>query len=319
MSNEIQFHDSSQSGKTLYATLRNESGWFYDVAHEWWDVTPSAAEIGNYAVALAEVSTLGLFVGDLPTALDVGAAYWVSVHRRLGGAPAASDPIVGSGALGSVPADVWRWQGESVGGLVGGHVTCDVERWLGSPPAELTSGHVQVSVADIQAGKITAASIAADAIGASKLAGDVALEIAAAILTTPANKLATDASGRVTVGSNADKSGYSLVANGLDAITIDGQTLVAAFQIVLAALSGNVSSGGSGGAAGDYVVNLSAARNNLAARLAEVTASPKPSYSIGGQSVSWSEYQRLLLDQLAAIDERINGAEPFEDHSQAYS
>ena len=30
------------------------------------------------------------------------------------------------------------------------------------------------------------------------------------VLATPANKLATDSSGRVTVGSNADKSGYSL-------------------------------------------------------------------------------------------------------------
>jgi hypothetical protein len=30
------------------------------------------------------------------------------------------------------------------------------------------------------------------------------------VLATPANKLATDTSGRVTVGSNADKSGYSL-------------------------------------------------------------------------------------------------------------
>lgn len=32
------------------------------------------------------------------------------------------------------------------------------------------------------------------------------------VLATPANKLATDTSGRVTVGTNADKSGYSLTA-----------------------------------------------------------------------------------------------------------
>jgi hypothetical protein len=34
--------------------------------------------------------------------------------------------------------------------------------------------------------------------------------IAEGVLTTPANKLATDSSGRVTVGSNADKTGYSI-------------------------------------------------------------------------------------------------------------
>jgi hypothetical protein len=32
------------------------------------------------------------------------------------------------------------------------------------------------------------------------------------VLATPANKLATDSSGRVTVGSNADKSGYALAS-----------------------------------------------------------------------------------------------------------
>lgn len=45
------------------------------------------------------------------------------------------------------------------------------------------------------------------------------------VLSTPANKLATDASGRVTVGTNADKTGYSLSAAGVDAIldeTVEG-------------------------------------------------------------------------------------------------
>jgi hypothetical protein len=41
----------------------------------------------------------------------------------------------------------------------------------------------------------------------------LATTVAAAVLTTPANKLATDSSGRVTVGSNADKTGYGLAAD----------------------------------------------------------------------------------------------------------
>lgn len=38
------------------------------------------------------------------------------------------------------------------------------------------------------------------------------------ILLNPSNKLATDSSGYVTVGSNTDKSGYSLSSGGLDAV-----------------------------------------------------------------------------------------------------
>lgn len=38
------------------------------------------------------------------------------------------------------------------------------------------------------------------------------------VLVTPANKLATDASNRVTVGTNADKTGYALSAAGIQAI-----------------------------------------------------------------------------------------------------
>lgn len=37
-----------------------------------------------------------------------------------------------------------------------------------------------------------------------------AADVATAVLVTPANKLATDGTGRVTVGSNADKAGYSI-------------------------------------------------------------------------------------------------------------
>lgn len=42
--------------------------------------------------------------------------------------------------------------------------------------------------------------------------------------------------------------------------------------------------------------------NNL---IASITANPKPSYSINGQSVSWGEYLKQLLDAQADINQKI--------------
>lgn len=73
------------------------------------------------------------------------------------------------------------------------------------------------------------------------------------VLLTPANKLATDATGRVTVGVNADKSNYTLsaadktaVANALlDLVNaVDGHTLREIFKGFAAVLLGKVSGAG---------------------------------------------------------------------------
>jgi hypothetical protein len=63
---------------------------------------------------------------------------------------------------------------------------------------------------------------------------------------------------------------------------------------------------------------VSAAEQLRAALDALVTAyltacqSPKPSYSIGGQSVSWTEYLRMLLDGIKGTAEALAYLEPFE-------
>jgi len=49
--------------------------------------------------------------------------------------------------------------------------------------------------------------------------------------------------------------------------------------------------------------------------LASISASPKPSYSIDGRSYSWVEYQKFLLEQMAAIDKQTaseSGSDTFE-------
>lgn len=61
-----------------------------------------------------------------------------------------------------------------------------------------------------------------------------------------------------------------------------------------------------------FLDNLKAAREAAAETLARVLASPKPTYNVDGQSVSWTEYQAMLSKQIDALTAQINSAEPFE-------
>lgn len=58
-------------------------------------------------------------------------------------------------------------------------------------------------------------------------------------------------------------------------------------------------------------------KRNILLTLEEITnpATRKISYSIDGQSVSWTEYQRLLMDQLKTINEQLQASAPFEIRS----
>ena len=42
--------------------------------------------------------------------------------------------------------------------------------------------------------------------------------------------------------------------------------------------------------------DLTTAKTNIAAQLADMTANPKPSYSVAGRSVSWDEHFRALTE-----------------------
>lgn len=64
--------------------------------------------------------------------------------------------------------------------------------------------------------------------------------------------------------------------------------------------------------------DLTTAREQLAARLVEITASPKPSYTIDGQHVSWHSYQQQLTGQIERLNRLIQQESgPFEHRSQA--
>lgn len=58
--------------------------------------------------------------------------------------------------------------------------------------------------------------------------------------------------------------------------------------------------------------NLIAARDNFAAQLVELSANPKPSYNIDGQSVRWTEHYKFISSQIDKLNDQINDEQPFE-------
>lgn len=52
------------------------------------------------------------------------------------------------------------------------------------------------------------------------------------------------------------------------------------------------------------------------ARIAEITAEPKPSYSIDGQKLAWAEYLKQLLATVDWCNEKLAGEAPFEVRSR---
>lgn len=65
--------------------------------------------------------------------------------------------------------------------------------------------------------------------------------------------------------------------------------------------------------------NLATIKSNALARLAELSASPKPSYAIDGQSVSWNEYAQMLQEQIAWCDKQLAAETPCETITQGYT
>lgn len=63
--------------------------------------------------------------------------------------------------------------------------------------------------------------------------------------------------------------------------------------------------------------NLATALANVAAKLADITVNPKPSYSIDGQSLSWGTYYKDLVELRNSLKAALLDAEgPFEYHVQ---
>jgi hypothetical protein len=63
---------------------------------------------------------------------------------------------------------------------------------------------------------------------------------------------------------------------------------------------------------------LQTIRAQTLARIAEVTAEPKPSYNIDGQSVSWNDYLKTLRETVSWCDRMINAENPGYAISQGF-
>lgn len=64
-----------------------------------------------------------------------------------------------------------------------------------------------------------------------------------------------------------------------------------------------------------YLSDLITARDHIAAQLADITANPKPSYSIDDQWIDWDTHFKALSDRLETLNRTIQSAEPFELHT----
>jgi hypothetical protein len=61
---------------------------------------------------------------------------------------------------------------------------------------------------------------------------------------------------------------------------------------------------------------LATIRSQTLQLIADVTAEPKPTYYVDGQSVSWESYLARLQRTVEWCDARLNDAEPFEFHTR---
>lgn len=67
-----------------------------------------------------------------------------------------------------------------------------------------------------------------------------------------------------------------------------------------------------------YEQNLTTIRDNIAAKLAEISANPKPNYSVDGQSVSHGDFFAMLMRQMAEANAAIASGTPFEIVTEIY-
>jgi hypothetical protein len=61
---------------------------------------------------------------------------------------------------------------------------------------------------------------------------------------------------------------------------------------------------------------LQAIKSRTLALIADLTANPKPTYSLDGQTVSWNQYLAALEATVDWCQRKLAGEEPFEIHSQ---
>ena len=67
------------------------------------------------------------------------------------------------------------------------------------------------------------------------------------------------------------------------------------------------------------VQQIATIKSQTLARMAEITAQPKPTYQIDGQLVAWGDYLTQLQRTVDWCNEKLAGEAPFEVQSQGYT
>lgn len=97
MANEIQWR-GTETGETLYATIRSASGTQWNTAGTPNFEAVTAANWADYDIALAESSGNYFYVGTFPAISGnmVAGWYWVDIYKQAGGTPAITDVLQGT-------------------------------------------------------------------------------------------------------------------------------------------------------------------------------------------------------------------------------
>lgn len=65
---------------------------------------------------------------------------------------------------------------------------------------------------------------------------------------------------------------------------------------------------------------LATIKTQTLATIVTITATPKPSYTIDGQAISWGTYLKQLQDTVKWVDTQlVQAGGPYEVHSQGYT
>jgi len=66
--------------------------------------------------------------------------------------------------------------------------------------------------------------------------------------------------------------------------------------------------------------DLETALTQINTRILEITASPKPNYTVDGQSVKWGDYLKQLLESRKLLAEEIQNEDgPYEERTQVFT
>jgi hypothetical protein len=185
------------AGRTVYFTWEDASAELWNNATDDFEARVAANWTSlKYCHAATEKTVVGAayseYVATLPAEIVTAGRYRWTAYDQAGGSPAVGDDWVSSG-----------------------HVD-----WNGTAEIVLSSVATQVSVDDIPTNtELTTAIAAGDdavlaAVGALDIptAAEVATAAAAAILVTPANKIATNGSNQVTT-SNPSGGAQTVIIN----------------------------------------------------------------------------------------------------------